>query len=68
MRKLINIQNDHTHVRIITYIKGDRSENGYVPGQQMAMRYHKMGLVHSNEHEICHSYHQTKIKKHQHHA
>ena len=56
------------HMRIITCIEDDWSENGYIPGQQTAARYHKMGLVHSNEHEICHSYHQTKIKKQQHHA
>ena len=37
-----------------------QSEKKCVPDQQTIMRYHKIGLVHSNEHKICHSYHQTR--------
>ena len=48
------------HMRIRTCIEDDQSESGYIPDQQMATRYHKRGSVHSNEHIICHSYHQTR--------
>ena len=37
-----------------------QSEKKCVPDQQTATRYDKMGLVHSNEHKVCHSYHLTR--------
>ena len=37
-----------------------QSEKRCVPNQQTVTRYYKMGLVYSNEHKICHSYHQTR--------
>ena len=43
------------HIWVSKYaIKDNRSENGCVPDQQAATSYHKMGLVHSNEHKVYH--------------
>ena len=53
-------QIDHAHMRIKTYIENNQSGSGCVPDQQTATRYHKLGLVHSNEHKVYHSYHRTK--------
>ena len=49
------------HIWVSEYAtEDDQSESGCVPDQQTATRYHKMGLVHSNEHKVYHSYHQTR--------
>ena len=48
------------HIWVSGYaIENNRSGSGCVPDQQMATRYHKIGLVHSNEHKVCHSCHQN---------
>ena len=54
------------HMWVSEYaIEDNWSGSGCVPDQQTATCYHKMRLVHSNEHKVCHSCHQKQIKKHQ---
>ena len=49
------------HIWVSEYaIEDNRSGSGCVPDQQTPTRYHKMGLVHSNEHKVYHSYHPTR--------
>ena len=56
----MNTRFDHAHMSIRIYIENNQSGSGCVPDQQMATRYHKLGLVHSNEHKVYHSYHPTR--------
>ena len=60
MRKSRNTRIDHAHMSIRIYIENNQSGSECVPDQQTATRYDKMGLVHSNEHKVCHSYHLTR--------
>ena len=49
------------HIWISEYaIEDNRSGSGCILDQQTTTRYHKMGLVHSNEHKVYHSYHPTR--------
>ena len=48
----------HARMSIRICIENNQSGSGCVPDQQTATRYHKIGSVHSNEHKVCHSYHQ----------
>ena len=46
------------HIWVLEYaIEDNRNESGCAPDQQTATHYHKMGLMHSNEHKVYHSYH-----------
>ena len=56
----MNTRNYHAHMSIRICIENNQNGSGCVPDQQTATRYHKIGLVHSNEHKVCHSYHQTE--------
>ena len=56
----MNTRNYHARMSIRIYIENNQSGSGCVPDQQTATRYHKLGLVHSNEHKVYHSYHQTE--------
>ena len=48
------------HIWVSEYaIENNQSGSGCVPDKQTVTSYHKMGLVHSNEHKVCHSYHQN---------
>ena len=50
----------HDHVlNAKAYMDDGESEKRCIPNQQTATRYHKMGLVHSNEHKVCDLYYQT---------
>ena len=53
----MDTQIDHAHIGIRTCIENDQNGSGGVPGQWATMRYHEMGLVHSNEHKVCYSCH-----------
>ena len=46
----MNTRFDHAHMSIRIYIENNQSGSGRVPDQQTATHYHKLGLVHSNEH------------------
>ena len=60
----MNTRNYHAHTRNKTYIENNQNGSGCIPDQQTATRYHKLGLVHSSEHKVYHSYHRTeKITK-----
>ena len=49
------------HIWVSEYAIEDYwSGSGCVPDQQTATCYHKMRLVHSNEHKVCHSCHQNR--------
>ena len=51
------------HIWVSEYaIEDNWSRSGCVPDQQTATCYHKMRLVHSNEHKVYHSYHPTGQK------
>ena len=56
----MNTQSNHARVRIKTYIENNQSGSGCVPDQQTVTRYHKLRLVHSNEHKAYHSYRPTR--------
>ena len=47
----------HARMSIKICIENNQSGSGCVLDQQTATRYHKLGLVHSNEHKVYHSYH-----------
>ena len=55
IKKIMNTRNYHAHIGIKTHIENNQSGSGCVPDQQTATRYHKLGLVHSNEHKVYHS-------------
>ena len=44
---LMNILNDHAHIRIITCRENDQDASKYVPGQRTTMRYQEIRLVHN---------------------
>ena len=50
----------HARMSIRICIENNQSGSGCVPDQQTATRYHKLGIVHSNEHKVYHSYHSTR--------
>ena len=59
--KINEYSNQIMHIWVSEYaIEDNWSGSGCVPDQQTETRYHKMGLVHSNEHKVYHSYHQTR--------
>ena len=43
----------------LAYRKTRKGVDAYM-GDKPQMCYQEIGLAHSNEHEICHSYHQTR--------
>ena len=48
------------HIWVSENAMDNRSGSGCIPDQQTATRYHKMRLVHSNEHKVYHSYHPNR--------
>ena len=56
----MNTRNYHARMSVRIYIENNQSGSECVPDQQTATHYHKIGLVHSNEHKVYHSYHQTE--------
>ena len=58
IKKTMNTRINHAHMGIWICIENNQSGSGCVPDKQTATRYHKRGLVRSNEHKACHSYHQ----------
>ena len=60
IRKSMGTRIYHACMSIRICIENNQSGSGCVPDQQTATRYHKIGLVHSNDHKVCHSYHKTE--------
>ena len=57
VNKKINEYRDDHMLKVKTYMDDGQSDKRCILDQQTETRYHKMGLVHSDEHRICHSYH-----------
>ena len=53
----MDTQIDHAHIGIRTCIENDQNGSGCVPGQRATMLYQEMGLVHNNDHKVCHTCH-----------
>ena len=55
-KEINRYQHDHI-LKAKAYKENGQRERECVHWQQTTMRYQKMGLMHKNEHKICHTHH-----------